>query len=137
MGLACFSLRNTGMWTTIAILSLITQDQQIQERDSEWRAWPRHGSAAAWAALNREFYLKASEDGRMSFNLGAPCKHGHRFLLSLGKGAPIFLSSRIERLSTMRALRLRLPSGRIQFFERTLRGRIRRVSETFSQPSAR
>lgn len=39
----------------------------------------------------------------MSFNLGAPCKHGHRFLLSLGKGSPIFPSSRIERLSTMHA----------------------------------
>lgn len=64
----------------------------------------------------------------MSFNLGAPCKHGHRFLLSLGKGAPIFPSFRIERLSTMhargRASRLRLPSGRIRFFfERATRAR--------------
>lgn len=130
---------------TVAVLSRVTQDQQIWERenDGERRAWSRNGrDAAAWAALNSEFYLKASEDGRMSFNLGAPCKHGHRFLLSLGKGAPIFLSSRIERLSTMRALRLRLPSGRIQFFERereresVVHERIRRVSETFSQPSA-
>lgn len=60
----------------------------------------------------------------MSFNLGAPCKHGHRFLLSLGKGAPIFPSFRIERLSTVhtRTPRLGLPSGRIRlFFERATR----------------
>lgn len=45
------------------------------------------GGRGVWVALNREFYLKASEDGRMSFNLGAPCKHGHRFLLSRQRGS--------------------------------------------------
>jgi len=135
-------LRNTGIDDSCSIISHHAGSTK-RENDGKRRAWSRNRrDAAAWAALNPEFYLKASENGRMSFNLGAPCKHGHRFLLSLGKGAPIFLSSRIERLSTVRALRLRLPSGRIQFFERkreresVVHERIRRVSETFSQPSA-
>lgn len=101
-------------------------------------------AASAWAALNREFYLKASEDGRMSFNLGAPCKHGHRFLLSRAKGLLFFfLPVSNDFYAATRCARcprlLRLPSGRIRFFERapSARARIRRVSETFSHSRPR
>lgn len=118
ISLRCLGLRNTDINDSCSIISHHARSTNMGTGKRR-RAWSRNGrDAAAWAALNPEFYLKASEDGRMSFNLGAPCKHGHRFLLSLSKGAPIFLSSRIERLSTVRALRLRLPSGQIQFFER-------------------